>query len=481
MRFFFLCILLTCVFSNLSIAQQTETIKAYKSSEKKDSQKVAQSPKEVKIDTFIWSDTLSYQGQKMVVRYTKIPGQALKRDTIFRDKKIETDVATNQITKERSNNSTVVVRNEKKKQYQIALVLSLGSLQYVPKTEIPASSVRSLEFYEGAKLAIDDFQKYNQAFKVKIFDCTNQDESIAAMRKDIMAFQPDLIVGPSSGKILEVLAQISDSLGVFLVSPFNNNKSVGALSAQYIQMVPSVNQLAKKISDLVKTDAFNNDYKSNYIILGSEEDSFVVNEIKKECTAIGYKGNMPSLISPVMSAGAVSNLVKANHHNVFIIPNETDETFVFACLRELTSIFGNQDEEKSKKVSVLGMNAWKFFERINLEYYNNLGIYYLENYFFDKKKPEVNRFEERYRVEYGISPRDFAYIGYNSMAIFMELLMKNGVNLHSPLESGILETESHIPLVPTFQFVKRNQVGGYENVKLELIQIQQYEPVLIKK
>jgi hypothetical protein len=206
-----------------------------------------------------------------------------------------------------------------------------------------------------------------------------------------------------------------------------------------------------------------------------------VNEIKKECTAIGYKGNMPSLTSPVMSAGAVSNLVKANHHNVFIIPNETDETFVFACLRELTSIFGNQDEEKSKKVSVLGMNAWKFFERINLEYYNNLGIYYLENYFFDKKKPEVNRFEERYRVEYGISPRDFAYIGYNSMAIFMELLMKNGVNLHSPLESGILETESHIPLVPTFQFVKRNQVGGYENVKLELIQIQQYEPVLIKK
>ena len=441
-------------------------------------------PGTTKKDSIVWTDTLTEDPlKKYVVRYVKYPETSLRVDTL------EIIDLTSANVKKEIKEQTRTVRT--KSSYNVAIILPFLSNLMGERSEIPLQSERAISFYEGVEIALDSLRREGINLQVQVFDSKKDVEYMDAIIERLGDKEWDLIIGPTSTEALRKLAVYAKEKQVPLVSPFNNNPTVAEENNFYIQVAPSFEVTSMHIVSFIKQIKIapsNNLRKTKYLLVGTKEDSLKMDQIQKAYKLL--ENNEKAEITQLFTNEGVDVSALSKHFdrsalNVVIMPSDKSEQFVYSTLREISSLYNKIEKQSGFQFAVIGTPMWKYFERVNFEYYDNLNLHIIDNFFVDKEDKKNNQFEEGYRNRFGIAPREFAYIGFDVMTYFGRLLKKHGTGFPDHFDTELRKgRHTFFAFEPVFKNVKLldaevikeiKLIERFENKSMNVVKFQEFE------
>jgi hypothetical protein len=433
-------------------------------------------------DSLSWIDNIvETLLRKYVIKYTKQVDKPILSDTLKMIDLSKENIDTIKAEQTRK------IRN--KSTYNVAVVLPFMTSAYGGK-EIPAHSVRAVEFYEGVEIAFDSLRKEGVNLKVSVFDSKKDSAGIADVIEKMNGTEWDLIIGPAHTEVLIQLAVYAKEIEVPLVSPFNTNPEICEDNHYFIQVNPSYEVVSKHIVALMTKAKATNPWikRYKYLIIGTSEDSLKMEQIQKVYSSFENSDAeiLPKLITNEgIHAGTIMKYLDRGALNIIVIANDKNEQFIYSCLREISTMYDKTDKSKGYQLLVVGEPSWKYLERINFEYYDNLRLHIPDNYFIDKEADKNKIFEEEFRKRYGIAPREFAYIGFDVMLYFGRLLKKYGTAFPDYFEQEIRTGRStkfnFVPVIKNNKAMDAENISDskrierFENNYLNIIKFEEFE------
>jgi len=433
-------------------------------------------------DSFSWTDTIVESPlKKIVIKYTKQIDMPIIRDTLE-----IIDLAELTLDSTLEEQSRI---SRKKSSYNVALILPFMCSSYGGK-EIPAQSARAVEFYEGVEIALDSLRREGINLKFNVYDSQKDSAGIAEVIEKMNGTEWDLIIGPAHTEVLRELAKFAKDKQIPLVSPFNNNTEISEDNHFFIQVNPSYQVISKHIAAIMHNVKATNPMikRYKYLIIGSNEDSLKMEEIQKAYSA--HKNSevevLPKLITnEAVNAASIMKYFDRGALNVVVLANDRNEQFIYSCLREISTMYDKVEKSKSYQILVIGDPGWKYLERMNFEYYDNLRLHLADNFFVDKEDSKNKIFEDEFRKRYGIAPREFTYAGFDIMLYFGRLLNKYGTafpdNLQNESRKGRHTFFDFAPVMRNQKIIdgdnvrETKRIDRFENQYMNIIKFEEYD------
>lgn len=459
---------------------------------KKDSQDIVikepVDPIPKKVDTIIWLDTLqANEFKKLVVRYTQIGQNPVLADTI-------SEIDYSGIVEGRD--SSKQQRDIRKKEvYNVSIIMPFLTNKYDFQTEIPARSLRAVEFYEGIKIALDSLEKEGVKLKVNVYDSKRNSQTVEDILKKAELAESDLIIGPIGTSSLKIVAEFAKRYQIPLASPFNYNPDIPKDNHFYMQLNPSYKVHSRYIAYFLnqKLEIPKNLRvpltKVNYLIVGSQVDTGRIKDLQ-EAYQIEMNDEEAKLDQFVaegkeISIESIKKHFKKEALNVVIVPSYRAESFVLGTLRELHSMVDRVESQNSFQFLVIGMPQWKYYERMNFEYYENLRLHITDSYFVNEENSDVQKFKKGYRQLYGIAPREFAYVGFDLMLHLGRQLKKHGTAFpdyfHKEIHTG-LHSRFYFDAIMRHRKIMKGEdivddalINHFENQYIHLLEFDDYQ------
>lgn len=417
----------------------------------------------------VWCDTIQEsQYKQLVVCYEKVGTNPIKADTI---KVLNTD--PNAIFPPQRNDTPRVIKL--KDIYHVAIVMPFLTNRFrgTEESEIDAQSLKSLEFYEGIRIALDSLAKEGVSLHVHVYDSRTGEERIQELLQKEELQTADLIIGPVADDQLRLVANFAQQRQIPLVSPFNPKDNVVDTNRFFIQINPSYQVHCDRIIKFIDLHKAKN---PNLLIMGMAQDSSRIAQLQYAYSLYknDEKARIPQVISGksgLTSTGSTKNL-SGSGLNIVIVPSYREETYIYNVLRDLQSIYEKPENGKENEhIIVVGMPQWKYFENVNIEYYENLNVHLSTEFFVNEQDRENSSFIRNYASVYGMPPREFGYIGFDVMLYFGRLLKKYG-SAFPDFFSKEVQTRRHtlFSFEPIYQM--RGMIDGRGEVR--------YQPTILR-
>ena len=166
----------------------------------------------------------------------------------------------------------------------------------------------------------------------------------------------------------------------------------------------------------------------------------------------------------------LEELLTDSLENVFILA-EGSEANVSVAMTRLNTV------SKSHKVRVIGLQEYTKMQSIDIEYMHNTNLLYLAPFFIDYGNPKVNKFIEKYRLDFGSEPTQYSFQGYDIALHFFASLVKAGKNFPATNPNPGVDL-----LQAEYNFLKPSQLGGYINGSFYVVEYtNNYEVRIIEK
>lgn len=321
-------------------------------------------------------------------------------------------------------------------------------------------------FWEGAKIAFDEFERAGIQLEVIVKDITYDSLKL----KDILDDQElmdrvDLIIGPFYSDMFLIASRYAKEHDILIINPFTNRSDFLEGNPCVYKTMPSLKSHPKLLSQFLITE--NEDYN---IILWHDDLAFskeiaVYEEYFKE-------HDMPYQTVPFKAE--LTNLKSQLHrhkNNIIIVAAQSQAT-VISNFREMHSACSTSDSYSSiPSFNMIIPEVWIERLEAELDNLNLLQVYYFSNYFLDKKKENYPYFVSNYIEQFRSHPdlKRFSFQGYDITNYFVNCL------LH---EFDTSKFDFH-PFSLDFEFYTQ-EYGGSENQKARLLQLKNYEITEIK-
>lgn len=215
--------------------------------------------------------------------------------------------------------------------------------------EIPRGGLTSLEFYEGFKLAVEQYSDSTgkQVF-LRIFDSKRDTQQVKTFLEQMETFRPTMIVGDYYNKESDIIAAWADSNKVPQIIPYSPTSSLvqdrnftflahpavvthGARLAEYAWYNQGLTRVAVFNDGGSSTNDLANGFASAFIELGGIVDTFrvssdyeiAVEQIPDQIRKIVDDGTGVGVYIPLMgneeAAGLIINLLRQRNKQVTIM------------------------------------------------------------------------------------------------------------------------------------------------------------------
>lgn len=450
---------------------------------------VSESVVTTKPDTVRWCDTIpQLNAGSLVICFEKTGNGNIKADTVA----VLNDNPN--ITVQPTDLDTTI---RTKLAYRVVVMLPFMSKKFVPapEREIPGESIKAIEFYEGVMMALDSLKREGLSLFVDVYD-TERDTTVVKGLLQLRTLQEaDLILGPLTSSNLALVAEFAKTNQKVLVSPLNSRSDITTNNPYYLQISPSFEVHSKYIiSQLDKIKPFRR-YRSqepeipNYVVLALESDSNRVASLQADYAI--YKNNfearLPTIIRKKVELDVedIKPMLQKGRLNVVVIPTDSKESFVYNSLRELQKLVDKVEPHKGYNIAVIGMNRWRYYNRINFEYYEYLNLHFTSDYLATNNS-YVRAFKRDYKALYGIGSREFALKGFDIMLFCGRMLERYGTSFQAHLwkeNSQYRHTSFNVQPVyePTSSLDQPDGsqpmpiIKHYENQYLNVIQFKDYQ------
>ena len=176
--------------------------------------------------------------------------------------------------------------------------------------------------------------------------------------------------------------------------------------------------------------------EKNLLVLALGKDSSRVASLQQ--SYVNFKNDPNAQIttlipsSPTIDVNKIKPLLQKDKLNIIVMPT-TDEGFIYNSLREIQKLVDKVEPRRGYQIVIVGMDRWRYFSRINFEYYESLNLHFTSEYYTSSSRKTVRNFKENYKSIYGIGSREFGFKGFDIMLYFGRMINKYGLNFQAHL------------------------------------------------
>ena len=323
-------------------------------------------------------------------------------------------------------------------------------------------SFQLVSFWEGAQIALKEFDKQNVKLKVIVKDVTSDNsEKLKKILEDtVLMKNVNLIIGPFYKNIFDMAAQYALRYKIPIVNPLSNRNDYLKQNPYTYKAIPSQESKPLWIEKKLLSK-----YKNAKVILYVDSEKSEDAECYKKYFL--RKDSISFVVIPFRQGiDNLSAVLDKNRHNI-IIASSRSASIIINNIR----LLANRNENLPPFTMVIPEN-WLLDIEGELETMNNLNMTLFSNYYVhpndDKTLYFITEFIEKFHAFPSVDR--FAYQGYDITRFFIHCLIHN-------FDTSKFD---YFPTALDFQFQPLEEGGGFENQSLRLLQLRDFEVIEVK-
>jgi ABC-type branched-subunit amino acid transport system substrate-binding protein len=346
--------------------------------------------------------------------------------------------------------------SEQKKIVKVSLLLPF----YLDsETEINDKSRIGLDFYGGAKLAMDSLKSLGFNIKVQVFDTQNDTSTVSTVLRNPSFKESDLIIGPLYSAAFIKVAEFARNNKIPAVSPFSQSETLIENFPNVFKVTPNSSNLVSDLPPILKKAHLNG--KFTLITPDSDKDikfttTFLESWKKTDIVDI-TEVSLKDFKTTIENLDAISENV--------IIFLCTDQVKIIDLVSKLNA------QRNNSKIFLVGLNEWNSFENIDYDQLNNLNFTYASPVSYDYISGNSLKFQQNFRTEYKGEPNFYAYQGFDITFYFTRQIARLGDDFFDcigkqPLECGFNSC---------YEYKSSRKENGFDNGYINVLRLTKFK------
>lgn len=305
----------------------------------------------------------------------------------------------------------------------------------------------AIEYYMGAKLAIDSLTKLGLKAEFFIYDYFDKTKTLESILEQKSFLSIDLIIAPLHQKEAEIVALWAKKKNVRMIysvsfssnSLFENENTYTMVTSNEIIL----EKLAKELIQVSKDKQFVL-VKSGVITDDSMYEHFL------------------AAFRAEISLGSNLKIIEANYDNYKLYSKNGRKTCFIFLSNEKEKVISLLNYCKENELfQVVGLKEWIDLKEINSEIKNKFSFYYMAPSYFSYTDPTLKPFHKLFRKTYNTDLTKMACLGYD--VIF---------NACKYFFTGQVASNG---LISKFSFVKNEVGNGFQNTGCFFLKFEDFE------
>lgn len=330
--------------------------------------------------------------------------------------------------------------------------------------QIFKNALPSLEFYEGASLAIDSLNSTGSQIKLNIFDTQSIEGNISRLFEKGTFNKLDLIISQLSGDAFFQLAIIAKELNIPIVNAtYPNSKGIESHPGLFIAN-PRINShlelIHKKLTVNWKNANITWFRRDNQAEIQIENLFKSINQ-NTETKRINYR---TIILKNEVNETELAKLYDSLKQNVFII-GSFDEMFGLKFVNSLPK------QKNRSALHIIGMPNWENVKPLQSHKFKDLNLYYTSAFYVPQEHQFVRQMDHLYTNIMGDKCPSMVIKGYEVTFYFCSMLAQTGkINHHQNPRDYTVMTD--FDFEPVFLNKQSCLPDFYENKKINFIRLQ---------
>ena len=331
-----------------------------------------------------------------------------------------------------------------KKSLSVALFLpfNLDSRSDINKS----ISNAAIEYYMGAKLAIDSLSDLGFKAEFFIYDYFDKTKSLQTILEQKSFLSTDLIIAPLHQKEAEIVAEWALKNNVKMIYSVTFSNFLFENKNAYAMVTNNDILLEKLAAEMIRTK------KDQQLVLvksGNAADDLMYQHFLSAFRAeVALKYN--------------SKIIEANYDNYKLFTKNGRSTCFIFLSNEKEKVIALLNHCKENELfQVVGLKEWIEFKEINSEIKNKFSFYYMAPSYFSYNDPALKTFHKLYRKKYNADLTKMACLGYDVVYNASKYFMTDEVASRG--------------LISNFSFVENPDGKGFQNTGCFLLKFEDFE------
>lgn len=350
-----------------------------------------------------------------------------------------------------------------KKAHNIALVMPFCAQKIIDNPNHAEAELGNIsrEYYQGALIALDSFERAKIPVRLAVFDTDNDSLTMVKQMQKTAFKESEVVIGPILQGGNKMLTPFSKDKKVFHVSPLMTFSKTRINDAFWISSNPDIPGYAQILYDYflsLHKDSAN-------IIVVSDKSSYdknIVSAFRLITPPVGKQ-----LKIKVVDYSATLDITQhfsAKIPNYVVVPTSKEQT---------ANKILYQLKDTSAAVSCYGFQPWYDFKNIDFDLWQRKNVHIVTPFFVDYNDTLVKEFVRAYREKFSTEPTEAAFKGYDQMLLYGYAIHLYGRNFMEKLAEHNLQA-----LHTTYRFKKQKE-GFWQNTFLNIIRLKDDVPVKI--
>lgn len=365
---------------------------------------------------------------------------------------------------------------EKKDVYKVVYIMPLfldindtimAHLDPAEKAKVTPKSLISLQFYEGAMIAIDSLDKLGMNFNIRIFDSAKDSNVVSNLIAAGELADADLIIGPFFMTEFMRVSAYARKNKIHIVCPVPQNNKVLLGNPHASKVAGSRNvmsrNLGRYVASIYRTQniiIIGQNFRANALALAFKNEYLATLERSGDTSA---SKNLREVRWDNGSMDVIKAALKKDTINLIVVQSD-DQVYV----SELAT--GLSQFHKDYMIKVIGIDQWLRYTNIDYEYYENIGLMVPSDGNVNYTRPEVRDFVRKFEKKHSLFPEKFSFQGFDISFYYLKLLHEHGRRFEHALTSP-----SDRMLYYRFKFFSTGVESGYENESTILLKQENFE------
>jgi hypothetical protein len=341
---------------------------------------------------------------------------------------------------------------------------TFGTKGYKYGKIIPSFAIQGVEYYYGAKAAMDSL--YNDEVKCHyyIFDSKSTTKPISNLIKNNELDSMDMLIGSVSGMDVKYLADYALQKNIpFVSATFPNVANVTA-NPNFVILNSTLKSITEKLYNFLSAKL--KDQKIVVFTKDGKQEERVLNYIKEmEANDLGSKMNITyANLGTTVNETTILPYVDSTVLTTYVI-GSTDVSFAKSLAKTIAKY------KLQEQSNMVGLPTWHDADDLNAKEFNGMFFYYITP---TLKSSSIIATElgNSFKAKYGSNPSDNMYRGYESIYKFTKLYIKNGkAEFMKYINDTEFSTISNYDIKPVTISTLNATPDYYENKKLTVVKL----------
>lgn len=330
---------------------------------------------------------------------------------------------------------------------------------YDDNTRLNNISEIALDFWMGAKYAIDSLEKLGLRANIHVFDTKGDKETVQSLLEQNELLEADLIIGPFFPANIELVANWVKENNKQLYLPVRSNTNLLQNNPSVHNMVPSEFALLNGLATYLAKN-----HSENKLVLVNDNKT----KEQKEFFLHALKLNDSTIEIHETELGSSSGRDLTRHfdldgHTLFVSLAE-DAKNIMAFINTLNAAKNSTNRHGEAEVTAVGNRKWMELAALNSYYKNRFQLLTAQPNYLNYETEKVQHFVSEFQQHYKIDASKYVLQGYDISAYILSQLTPENQDLS--------------PITNDFNTIALGERNGKENSTTFIVQQIDYDLIL---